>query len=164
MNVSFYAKKHEVIRNKTSHLIHRERTNKSRGLSHAHDSNHKKFQGITERLGDISRMLKDQDKTSWVKTPHDLRKELSLRHGLLAEMREKRGQACSIMKRNRTLKNAWAAGIVGVEQPGDDPSSELYGQTFKHFSALERSHDRLHKNRLQSKYLLNLKRFTQTGN
>jgi hypothetical protein len=31
-----------------------------------------------------------------------------------------------IKKRNRIIQNGWRDGIVGVERPGDDPSSYFY--------------------------------------
>ena len=43
-----------------------------------------------------------------------------------AKLEKVMNEAQFLMKRNRNIKNNWKAGVVGVEQPGDDAESEMY--------------------------------------
>ena len=55
----------------------------------------------------------------------------------LAECRKEQG---TLIKRHRNLRGAFSNGITGIEQPGDDPESEIFKKKFNELKRLKQRH------------------------
>ena len=147
-------------------LIHRENTVKNKGIGHYMDQDLDRLRDLNDSKNKILNSMKSNfgNNQKLVMTK-ELKQQVKTQNILQAQLADVRTEVGKVIKRHRVTKAAYKTGIVGVEQPGDDPESFMFKQKYQELKKLRSRHQFYQKNRLKRKSLkLKIKNDTRTGN
>ena len=143
---------------KTSNLMYRTDTLKSKGIKHACEADIEQYSEIVKQEKDLHLKLSSAPNPSLVppsdsQKAHQTERELRMKYNRLKEHRHK------LQAKYRNIQSHYPEGITGVEQPGDSSkASKQESIIYKGYNNLlasnKKSSEYRHANRLKSKLLI----------